>query len=75
MHRTRVRLVVGAVAVGGRYATCARETTVPIGLAHVVHTHLLAGLGGMDELVVTHVDAHMAEGLTHGVEEHQVTGF
>jgi hypothetical protein len=29
----------------------------------------------MDELVVPHIDTHMAEGLTHGVEEHQVTGL
>ena len=29
----------------------------------------------MDKFVVTHVDAHMAEGLSHGVEEHQVAGL
>ena len=36
-------------------ATRTGEAAFPIGLAHVVHTHLLAGLGGMDELVVAHI--------------------
>ena len=29
----------------------------------------------MDELAVANVDAHMAEGAAHGVEEHQVAGL
>ena len=29
----------------------------------------------MNELAFTYVDANMAEGAAHGVEEHQITGF
>ena len=29
----------------------------------------------MDKFVVTHVDTYVAEGLSHGVEEHQVAGL
>ena len=29
----------------------------------------------MDKFVITHVNAHVAEGLSHGVEEHQVAGL
>jgi hypothetical protein len=29
----------------------------------------------VDELVVAHVDAHVAEGAAQGVEKHQVTGL
>ena len=29
----------------------------------------------MDKFVITHVNAHVAKGLAHGVEEHQVAGL
>ena len=52
-----------------------REAAIPVGLTHVVYAHLFAWFRGVDELVVTHVDAHVAESLPHGVEEHQVAGL
>ena len=53
----------------------AAEAPLPVAAAHVFDAHLRAGLGGVDELALADVDAHMAEGAAHGVEEHQVAGL
>ena len=48
------------------------ESLLPIGLAHVVYPHGLTWPRGMDEFAVTHINAHMAEGSFHGIEENQI---
>ena len=57
----------------GLNPSCAIETFLPIGFAHVVDTHGFARSRGVNEFAVANVDADMAEGAFHGVEEHQVT--
>ncbi|MPM49203.1 hypothetical protein SDC9_95931 [bioreactor metagenome] len=58
----------------GRHAAGTVETVLPIGDVHVLHADRGAAARCMDELAVTQVDAHMAEGTAHGIEEHQIAG-
>ena len=48
------------------------EALGPIACIHVFYPHRFAFAGGMNELAVTHINAHMAECAAHGVEEHQI---
>jgi len=48
------------------------ESLLPIGFAHVIYPYRFARSGSVDEFAVTHINAHVAEGSFHGVEENQV---
>ena len=78
----RCRFSAGRFAGSGAAAAfrSARRAPVkrfngPVGVAHVFHPHGTAGARGVDEAAFSHIDAHMAEGAAHGVEEHQVAGL
>ena len=54
------------------YPFCAVVATGPIGIAQGGNDHALAGRG-MDELIVSGIDAHMGDPAAAGVEKYQVT--
>ena len=56
----------------GLNSSCAIESFLPIGLAHVVHPNGLTRSGCVNEFAVTHINTHMAEGSLQRVEENQV---
>ncbi len=53
-------------------AACTGETFGPVGFSQVIDPDRFARAGRVDEFAVANVNAHMAEGAPHGVEEHQV---
>ena len=66
----------GSPAQGcGLHSARAVKATGPVGQAHALDPDLSAGFGGVDELAFTNVNAHVAEGASHGVEKHEVAGL
>ncbi len=57
------------------HAARAVEAACPVAAVHVLDADLGARARRMDELAFADVDADMAEGAAHGVEEHEVAGL
>ena len=47
----------------------------PVGRTQVLDADFAAWFGRVNKFAIANIDAHMAKGAAHGVEEHQVPGL